>query len=144
MTVVRFKNTPFATTSFNNLLGDMWPQLPSLYSSESKNVVPVNIKEDEKNYLIELVAPGLTKDEFKIEIESTILTISTEVKEEVKKENENILQREHKLTSFKRSFTLDEKINAESISAQYINGVLIVSLPKKEEVKPSTKQISIS
>jgi len=54
-----------------------------------------------------------------------------------------VVRREFKQQSFKRSFTVDEKINAEAISAQYVNGVLVLNLPKKEEVKPATKQINI-
>lgn len=144
MTVVRFKNRPDGVASFNNLLSDVFPQMPSLYRDEFKNATPVNIKETEKEFIIELVAPGMNKEDFGISLEENTLTISAQKKEEAKPENESVIRNEYKFASFKRSFTLDEKVDAETIAAQYVNGVLMVNLPKKEEVKPATKQITIS
>jgi HSP20 family protein len=71
------------------------------------------------------------------------LTISAEKKDEVKKENEKQIRREYSYRSFKRSFTLDEKIDATNIEASYINGVLTLNLPKKEVVKASATEIVI-
>ena len=144
MTYVRFKNRPNGVASFNNLLSDVFPQMPSLFKDEFVQGVPVNIKETEKEFLIELVAPGMNKEDFGINLDDSVLTISVERKEEVKNENEKVIRNEYKYSSFKRSFTLDEKVDAEKIAAQYVNGVLILNLPKKEEVKPATKQITIS
>jgi len=92
---------------------------------------------------LEVVAPGMKKEDFEISLENNMLTISAS-KEETKNEQEKQILKEYKFQSFKRSFTLDEKINAESISAQYVNGILTLNLPKKEEVKPATKQITIN
>ena len=144
MTVVRFKNRPNGVASFNNLLSDVFPQMPSLYRDEFKYSIPVNIKETQSEYLIELVAPGLTKENFGINLDDNTLTISADKKEEIKTEGEKIIRNEYKFTSFKRSFTLDDKVNIEGIKAEYINGVLSLSLPKKEEVKPSSKQIIVN
>ena len=144
MTVVRFKNRPNGIAAFNNLLSDVFPQIPSLYGDDFKNATPVNIKETEKDFLIELVAPGWSKEDFNLTLEDNTLTISAQKKEETNSENEKVIRAEYKFSSFKRSFTLDEKVNAEAIAAQYVNGVLTVTLPKKEDVKPATKQISIS
>ncbi|MDB5205857.1 MAG: Hsp20/alpha crystallin family protein [Flavisolibacter sp.] len=144
MTVVRFKNRPNGAASFNNLLSDVFPQMPSLYRDEARQTIPINIKETEKEFLIELVAPGLNKEDFGISLEDSLLTISAEKKEEAKNENEKTIRAEYKFASFKRSFTTDEKVNAEGITAQYVNGVLIVNLPKKEEVKPAIKNITIA
>ena len=143
MTLVRFQNRPNGFASFNNLLSDVFPQMPSLYKEDWKNPVPVNIRETEKEYVLELVAPGMNKEDFSIKIDNNLLTISTEKKEEAVNEGEKFVRKEFTLQSFKRSFTLDEKINADAVSAQYVNGVLTLNLPKKEEVKPATKQISI-
>ena len=96
-----------------------------------------------KQYLLDVVAPGLLKEDFKISLDNNLLTVSFEKKEETVNEGEKQLRTEYKFQSFKRSFTLDEKVNAEGISAQYVNGVLTLNLPKKEDVKPATKQISI-
>ena len=90
------------------------------------------------------MAPGLAKEDFGIQLDDNMLTISAEVKEENKNEEEQIMRNEYKYASFKRSFTLDEKVDVEKIAAQYVNGVLILNLPKKEEVKPATKQITIN
>ena len=144
MTVVRFKNRTNGVASFNNLLSHVFPQMPSLYRDDLKYATPVNIKETEKEFLIELVAPGMVKEDFGINLEDNVLTISAGKEEETKNETEKVIRNEYKFTSFKRSFTLDEKIDAENIAAQYVNGVLTLNLPKKEEVKPATKQIAIS
>ncbi len=72
-----------------------------------------------------------------------MLTISAEKKNEVKDENEKQIRSEYSYRSFNRSFTLDEKIDAEKIEAKYLNGVLTLNLPKKAEVKASAKEISI-
>ena len=144
MTVVRFKNRPNGSVAFNNLLSDVFPQFPSIYKEDLRQATPVNIRETEKEYLLDVVAPGLSKDDFKISLENNLLTVSVEKKEETVNEGEKFIRREFQFQGFKRSFSLDEKINADGISAQYVNGVLTLNLPKKEEVKPATKQISIS
>lgn len=143
MTVVRFKNRPNNVASFNNLLSDLFPQNASLFRDDFRQVAPVNIKETEKDYVVEVVAPGLNKEDFKVNLEDNLLTVSFEKKEEQKAENEKVIRNEYKYQTFKRSFTVDEKIDADNISAQYVNGVLTLNLPKREEVKPTAKQISI-
>lgn len=143
MTLVRLQNRPNGFASFNNLLSDVFPQMPSLYKEDLRQVAPVNIKETEKEYLLSIVAPGMNKEDFSINIEKNQLTISAEKKEETVSETEKQIRNEYTFQSFKRSFTLDEKINADGISAQYVNGILTLNLPKKDEVKPATKQINI-
>lgn len=143
MTVLRYKNRANGEPAFNNLIGDLFPQMPSLYRDEFKQIAPVNIRETEKEYVLELVAPGLNKEDFKISLEKSILSVSFDKKEETVNETEKFVRREYKQSSFKRSFTVDEKIDADAISAQYVNGILTLNLPKKEEVKPATKQINI-
>jgi HSP20 family protein len=143
MTLVRLQNRPNGFAAFNNLLSDVFPQTPSLYRDDLKNPAPVNIKETEKDYVLELLAPGMNKEDFSVNVNDNLLTISAAKKEEAANEAEKLIRKEFRVQSFKRSFTLDKKINADAISAQYVNGVLILNLPKKEEVKPATKQISI-
>jgi HSP20 family protein len=141
MTVVRYKNRVAGEPAFNNLLSDLFPQMPSLYRDNWKHSVPVNIRETEKEYLLDVIAPGLDKEDFKISLDNKILTISV-----INQENEEktkFVRNEYSFSSFKRSFTVDEKIAADAISAKYVNGVLTLNLPKKEEVKPATKQINI-
>jgi HSP20 family protein len=127
---------------------DFFPQLPSIIQDEFKagrfnQYASVNVKENEQAYVLELVAPGLEKEDFKINLENNMLTISAEKKEETEKPNEKQIRKEFKIQSFKRSFTVDENIDAENISAKYVNGVLTLNLPKKVEVKEAAKQIAI-
>ena len=147
MTNVKFNSKPFAGT-FNNLVDDLFAELPVLFkndfnNAERKGFVPVNVKETEKGYELEVVAPGFEKTDFKVYLDQNLLTISAEKKDELKDENQKQIRREYSYRSFKRSFTLDEKIDATNIEASYINGVLTLNLPKKEVVKPSTTEIVI-
>lgn len=151
MTLVKFNHKPLQG-SFNNFVDDLFAEFPVLYKNgfdqQWKNSVPVNIKETDKNYSIEVVAPGFEKTDFKISLEKQLLTISAEKKTEVKENTDNNpsekqIRKEYSYRSFKRSFTLDEKTDGTNIDAKYVNGVLTLNLPKKEEVKPSVKEINI-
>lgn len=143
MTVVRFKNRPNGSAAFNNLLSDVFPQFPSLYKEDVKQAVPVNIRQTENDYLLEVIAPGFSKEDFTVSLENNLLTVAVDKRGDAEND-EKFIRREFRQQGFKRSFTLDEKINAEAISAQYVNGVLTLNLPKKAEVKPATKQININ
>lgn len=147
MTLVKFNRKPF-DKSFNSLFEDLFTDIPVLYKndvSESswKGFAPVNIKETDKNYSLEVVAPGFEKTDFKVNLDQNILTISVEKKNEVKTENEKLVRKEYSYRSFKRSFTLDEQIDSNNIEANYVNGILTLNLPKKETVKASATEITI-
>ena len=112
--------------------------------SDEDTKVPVNIQETEKAYELHLIAPGLKKEDFKINIDRNILNISFEHKEEKKEEEQGKwLRTEYKMRSFKRSFTLNDKVNASGISAKYNDGILNITLPKKEPVEHSAQEIKI-
>ena len=103
----------------------------------------VNISEDADGFLIELAAPGLTKEDLKVDVDKNLLTIKAEkATEETKNEdkdnknNSKYTRREFNFTSFKRSFTLPESVAKDKVSASYENGILKVSVPKKDEAKP--------
>jgi len=147
MTHVKFARRPFEG-SFNNFVDDVFTELPALFKnefnySERKGFIPVNVKENEKSYEVEVIAPGFEKADFKVNLDQNILTISAEKKNNVKNESDKQIRKEYHYRSFKRSFTLDEKIDATQIGATYINGVLILNLPKKEDVKAAATEISI-
>ncbi len=125
----------------NNIFDELFNTVPAW--NRTLNVPPVNIHENENGYHIELQVPGLQKEDFKINVEKGLLTISYEKKSEDEKKNYKTHRREFSVSSFKRSFLLDEKVNADEIKAKYDAGVLQVFLPKKEEVKVSPKQIEI-
>lgn len=109
-----------------------------------KTTPAVNIKENEESFKIEVAAPGLNKEDFNVELDQNILTISFEQKDEKeeKDEKEKFTRREFSYTSFKRSFTIPENVvNAEEINAQYNDGILSLTLPKKEEAKVKAKRL---
>ncbi|MCB0701007.1 MAG: Hsp20/alpha crystallin family protein [Chitinophagaceae bacterium] len=105
---------------------------------------PVNIKENENDYTMEVMAPGLKKEDFMINVEKDILSVSFEQKENNEEKADNYIRREYKQRSFKRNFTLSEKIDASNISAKYTDGVLHISLPKAKQEEPAKKNIQIA
>ncbi len=141
MTYVKF-NQP-GTRNLNSFLETFLDELPSP-SGNNFNFPAVNINESKDDYQLEFNVPGRNKEDFKITVDKNILTVSFDKKEEGKDENKKQIKKEFSLQSFKRSFTLDEKIEAENIHAKYENGILTLSLPKKEEVKIQPKEIAIS
>jgi len=105
--------------------------------------VPVNIKEQDANFNIEVIAPGVAKEDFSIQVNDKVLSISFEQKETENKEEEKWLRKEYKVRSFKRSFTLGEKVDAEKITANHNNGILTLTLPKKEAAVATNRTIDI-
>lgn len=147
MTLVNLKNR-LVEKNFNNVMDTFFHGFPSVFrddfvTSNFKQFAPVNVKELANGYQLEIVAPGLEKEDFKIDLDNSTLIISGEKKAKGEENTEKHLRREYKYQSFKRSFTIDENIDAENIDAKYVNGVLQLTLPKKAEVKAATKQISI-
>jgi len=108
------------------------------------NIPAVNITEQKNDYLVSLAVPGMKKDDFKIDVDGNMLTISSE-KEETKEEKEKkFTRKEYNYSSFSRSFTLPDEVNKEKIDAKYEDGVLKISLPRREEAKkPTAKQIAV-
>lgn len=110
----------------------------------NRTIPAVNIHESADGYQLDLVAPGLNKSDFKINLEKGLLTISYEKKAEQEQKDIKVRRREFSVSSFKRSFTIDDQINTEAIGAKYENGILQLTLPKKEEVKVLPKEIAIA
>ncbi len=146
MTLVKVNN-PMAK-SFDGLVNDFFNDFPATFGKTIREDVigfpPVNIRENADAYELEIAAPGLEKSDFNLNLDKNILTISTEKKEEIKEENSKLIRKEFSYKAFKRSFTVDEKIDAINISAKYENGILKVALPKKEELKAAPKEITVS
>ncbi len=107
----------------------------------SSTVPAVNIKEGEKNFSLELSIPGFKKEDFNIEVDNDVLTISSEVKAEKEVKEEHYTRREFRVSSFKRAFTLPETVDADHINAAYEDGILKLTLPKKEEALPKPKRL---
>lgn len=115
-------------------------------SKVAKNVPLVNVKESEVAYVLEIAAPGLKKEDFKISVENNVLTISSEIKSESEKTEQDgkYTRKEFAFNSFSRSFSLDEKhTDIDNISASYDAGVLGLTIPKKIEPEKVKKTIAI-
>lgn len=142
MTIARFPLFPSMLDRFwDNQLMD---RASSNYSSTNTSLPAINIKESDDDFMIEVAAPGMKKEDFSINYDNGRLTISSDKQEE--KENEIYNRREFSYQSFCRSFEVaDNVIDHQKIKAKYEDGILYISLPKREEIKPKpAKQISIS
>jgi HSP20 family protein len=120
---------------------DFFPGL----SNRTSSMPAVNIKEDDKNYVLDLAVPGIDKKDLKIDINEDVLTISSETKTESEESKDGYKRKEFSYSEFCRSFYIPENVNREKIEANYKDGVLSVSLPKQEEEKNKiTRKIEIS
>lgn len=135
---IRTRNfNPFA----NLFDDDFFPVL----SNRTTSMPAVNIRENEKSYLLELAIPGIDKKDLKIDINEDVLTISSEKKDESEESKDGYKRKEFSYTSFCRSFFIPENVNREKIEAAYKDGILNVELPKMEEEKAKlTRQVKIS
>jgi HSP20 family protein len=137
-TINRRSFSPFLSNLFDD---DFFPVLTGRNSS----MPAVNIKENEKNFTLELAVPGIDKKDLKIDINEDVLTISHETKNESEESQDGYKRKEFSYSSFCRSFYVPENVNVDKIGANYKDGVLIVELPKNEEEKSKiTRQVQIS
>jgi HSP20 family protein len=126
-----------------------WPSLveeffngevfPKFFDNETQNSIPaVNIVENKDEYRIDMAAPGLNKEDFKINLENNVLTVSSEKEERREEKEQKYMRKEFSYFSFNRSFTLPMTVDSEKIKATQKDGILQILIPKKEEarVKP--------
>lgn len=125
-----------------NTLVRNYDYLPSLFNTFFNEATPANsfspsanIKETDTSFEVELALPGFKKDDFKIEVNDKMLTISSEISNESEEKKENYIRQEFSYKSFSRSFRLPRTVDSEKIEATYENGVLSLNIPKKEEAK---------
>jgi HSP20 family protein len=145
MALLRFSNQ--IPTLFDHFLAsDLFDWSNRHFSNTETTLPSVNIKESTDEFEVELAAPGFVKGDFNIELNNDLLTISSEKKvENETNEGQQFARREFSYQSFSRSFTLPNTADGENIKAKYENGILRVSIPKKEEAKPRPpKQIAIA
>ncbi len=138
--MTRFQITQPAYNSLSEFLGDFWKDAPKATNSFFP---PANIYETKDEFQVELLVPGRKKEDFKISLDNQLLTIAFDEAEKKEDESKKQVKKEFSLRSFSRSFTLDEKIDAEGINAKYEDGVLVLTLPIKEEVKVLPKEITV-
>ncbi|QEC74702.1 Hsp20/alpha crystallin family protein [Mucilaginibacter ginsenosidivorax] len=144
MTLVKFNNKANNTLmpGFNDVFDSIFND--TFFSDRMVARVPaVNISESENNYHVELAAPGLKKEDFKLNLERNQLTISVEQSADHQDNQKNYSKREYSYSSFMRSFTLPESADHANIEASYIEGILRIDIAKREEAKAVRRQIEI-
>jgi HSP20 family protein len=137
MSIVRRSNLGFPSLMSEILKPDWFGGMENLNSS----VPAVNIKDNDKDFELELVVPGRKKEDFNIEIDNNLLTISSELKTEDEVSEDNYTRKEFAFSSFRRTFTLPETIDTDKIKADYLDGILKFTLPKKKEALPKPKRL---
>ena len=139
-------NNPI-TKTFDGFFNEIFNELPANFGKTMRedvlNFPPVNIIEKKDHYHLQLSAPGFEKADFSIKLDGKLLTLSAEKKEDQLSETDKMIRKEFSYKGFKRSFTVDDKIDASNIIAVYENGILLIGLPKKEEQKSSTQEIKV-
>jgi HSP20 family protein len=111
-----------------------WPLIETVFSP------PANVVENEKSFRIELAAPGFSKNDFTVDAEDHVLSVTAQKSEERSEEEEHYTRREFSSTSFSRSFTLPQNIDDTKIEAMYADGILTLEIPKKESSKGTPKK----
>jgi len=150
MTLPRSSNTNFPSfpSFFDRFLeGDLMDWASSNFAGNRSTLPAVNVRENANEYLIEVAAPGMKKNDFKVNFDNGRLTISSEKQEEVREGGENkYTRREFSYQSFQRTFTVPENmVESSKIEAHYADGILSITLPKREEIKPKpAREIKIS
>ena len=144
MTLVKFNNKTRNTAPyFNNVFDSLFSE--ALNKNYGVNKVPnVNIYEGLNEYKIELAAPGLVKEDFKIDLKKDNLSIWAEKKGIEGAIQKDYTRKEFEYSSFARSFVLPEGVDADKISAEYLNGILTITIGKKDELKLTHKEIIVS
>jgi len=138
-TIAKRSFRPFYMGSIFN--DDFFPVM----ANNTSSMPAVNIREDEKKFLLDLAVPGIDKKDLKIDINEDLLTISSETKNEAEENRDGFKRKEFSYSSFCRSFQIPENVNREKIEANYRDGILSVALPKFEEEKNKiSRQVKIS
>jgi len=128
----------------DDLFGDQLGHVKNKNYNKISTSPKVNIQESDEGYTLSIAVPGYKKSDFIIDLENETLTISAELKTEENKKDIHYSRKEFEYTSFKRSFTLPETIEVDKIEANYTDGILSLTIPKKEEAKPKpARSISV-
>jgi HSP20 family protein len=141
MTIIKWKNNP----GIFNLLDEMDRNVFPEYGRQAAYAPKTNILETEKSFIIEIAVPGLKKEEINLMVEKNLITVSHQKKEAEKQTDSEILRQEFVVDAFSRSFTIPEKVDSDKIGARCENGVLTITLPKRDADKAQlSKSIKIS
>jgi HSP20 family protein len=145
MTLVKFspeKGKGSLISGFNDVFDSIFTD--TFFTERPMTKVPaVNISETEDHFHVELAAPGLQKEDFKLNLDRNMLNISVEQRQTGETKEKNYNKREYSYSSFVRSFSLPDSADQQRIDASYVNGILKIDIAKKEEAKSVVKQIEI-
>jgi len=132
------RNNLFFPSLMNDFMGPDWFGGTDKWNT---SVPAVNIKDNEEDFELELAVPGVKKDDFKVEVDNDVLTISSEMKSENEETQDNYTRKEFSYSSFRRAFTLPDTVDGSKIDAKYEDGILKLTLPKKQEALPKPKRL---
>lgn len=144
MTIVKYKNKLMSPGIFD-LLGDIFSEdlMKPMVSFRNESVPAVNVSEDEKSFNLEVAVPGFEKKDINVEVDENILTISSSRKTEKSDSKNGYSRKEFNYTTFRRSFNIPDEADTSKIEAKQENGLLNISIPKKEVVLSQKKQIRV-
>lgn len=143
MSLIKRNEANWLPSVFDDMFKTDWLGGTTNVNSIGTTIPAVNIQESDDNFLVAVAALGKTRENFKIELDNDVLTISSEEKneDETSEKNGKFTRREFSYSTFKRAFSLPETVDNEKISASYNNGVLEINLPKREEAKVQPKRL---
>ncbi len=143
MSLISRNETGWLPSVIDDMFKNDWLGGTTNVNSIGTSIPAVNIMETEDSFSVEVAAPGMSKQDFSIELDNDVLTISSEEKNEKETNDDEgkYTRKEFSYTNFKRAFSLPESVDSSQISAAYNNGVLEISLPKKEEAKVQAKRL---
>jgi HSP20 family protein len=141
MSLIKSKPAFTAPSIFTDFFNDGFFDNELMNLPLTRWVPNANIRENSGEYIIELAAPGMEKDEFKVEAQEDLIVIEGKHDEEAEERDEAYHRKEFKTTSFKRSFRLPQSVIADKVDAKYAHGILKLTLPKREEAKSIGKKL---
>ena len=137
MNLVQTYSNRFSPSTLDNWLTSDWFQARETLGASTWPAV--NIQETDKAFILELAAPGLSKDDLQVDIENDLISLASQV-EQSTEQTANYSIREYQFAAFRRTFSIPENVNSKKIDAQYSDGVLTVTLPKKDDAVQETKK----
>ncbi|MGY5847487.1 Hsp20/alpha crystallin family protein [Salegentibacter sp. HM20] len=143
MSLIKRNETNWLPSVFDDMFKTDWLGGTTNVNSIGTSIPAVNIMETEDEFSVEVAAPGKTREDFNIELDNDVLTISSEEKKETETTDKKgrYTRKEFSYSNFKRAFSLPDTVDSEKIAASYKDGVLNISLPKKEEAKVQPKRM---
>ncbi len=137
------ESSMFPAWSLSDWFDDFFQENAIKPAARGTTVPAVNIAESKDAFTLDVAAPGFQKDNFKLEVNNGYLAISGETKTSHESKDEKYARREYSYSTFTRSFTLPENVDGDHISANYVNGILKVTLPKTKTAEKAVKQIAV-